>query len=394
MDTCTPVNRLLVNNNLNETSTEDFPSFMEQVTTYMTYKIAFYINYYWFPVLFPIGFVGNTLSFLVMIKRNNRKVSTCIYMAAISINDNLLICLTLVAWLVSGPGIIEWNLMMCKAVTYLNAITLQNSRFQVITMTIDKYVAIKWPHRAATYSTPRRATIILTGVFVFTLIFKVPHLFISSLVNGKCSGSAFAADSVVVKVYNWTTVVLSGLIPLAMLTYMNFYIMHIVRKSRNMFKVNMTTTGTRKVQPTYTGMDTRRTTMKNAESQLTIMLLLVTSLFVILLLLLPMYIRIIYLTFVQRDTPSEYASSLLFLYVTYQLLATNNGINFFLYCISGKKFRNDLKEVLCGIGSSLRAPTGTTEQSKSIFTVLASQNTMTSLTLTALASDNKTSLQI
>ena len=65
-------------------------TFMEEVQTYMAYKIAKYINIFWFPILVPIGFVGNILSFLVMIKPNNRKISTCIYMAAISINDNLM----------------------------------------------------------------------------------------------------------------------------------------------------------------------------------------------------------------------------------------------------------------------------------------------------------------
>ena len=61
---------------------------MEQVKTFTTYNIAIFIMKYWFPILVPIGLVGNTLSFLVMIRPSNRKMSTCIYMAAISMNDN------------------------------------------------------------------------------------------------------------------------------------------------------------------------------------------------------------------------------------------------------------------------------------------------------------------
>ena len=40
--------------------------FMEQVETYTTFRIASFIDAYWFPVLIPLGLVGNTLSFLVM----------------------------------------------------------------------------------------------------------------------------------------------------------------------------------------------------------------------------------------------------------------------------------------------------------------------------------------
>ena len=66
---------------------------MKEAETYMAFTIADYLNKYWFPLLVPIGWFGNILSFLVMIKPNNRKVSTCIYMAAISINDNVMMCL-------------------------------------------------------------------------------------------------------------------------------------------------------------------------------------------------------------------------------------------------------------------------------------------------------------
>ena len=68
-------------------------AFMEQVETYMTFKIANFINAYWFPVLIPIGLVGYILSFIVMLKPKNKKMSTYIYMAAISINDNLMMAM-------------------------------------------------------------------------------------------------------------------------------------------------------------------------------------------------------------------------------------------------------------------------------------------------------------
>ena len=37
--------------------------FMKQVETYTTFKIASFIDKYWFPVLIPIGVLGNILSF-------------------------------------------------------------------------------------------------------------------------------------------------------------------------------------------------------------------------------------------------------------------------------------------------------------------------------------------
>ena len=63
MDAPATDNRSLSNNSMNGNV-----SFIGEVRTHMTFKIASYINDYWFPILIPIGLVGNTLSFLVMIK--------------------------------------------------------------------------------------------------------------------------------------------------------------------------------------------------------------------------------------------------------------------------------------------------------------------------------------
>ena len=84
--------------------------------------------------------------------------------------------------------------------------------------------------------------------------------------------------------------------------------------------------------------------LKNSENQLTVMLLLVTTLFLIL--MIPSYIRFLYLPFVIGDTPAKYAFLAFFFYLSHKLYTTNSGINLFLYCISGQKFRNDLKEIL------------------------------------------------
>ena len=320
--------------------TED--SFMKEARTYTTFKIATFIAKYWFAILVPIGLVGNTLSFLVMIKPNNRKVSTCIYMAAISINDNIMMYMSFHDYFVSTLQtlqIVESNPVECACIAFGFLFALQNGAFQVVAMTIDKYIAIKLPHRAATYSTVRRARMIAVGLYVFAFIYNIPHLFFSRLVHGQCI--AYAVDSPLTRAYSWFSFIFNAIVPFIMLVHMNYVIVKTVRNSRKLFRVNDARTGTIKVQ----GMETRQKSMRSAENQLTIMMILVAILFLIL--LCPTYIRFIYLIFTTRDTPLKYANSYLLFQISFKLYATNSGLNFFLYCISGKKFRNDLKEILC-----------------------------------------------
>ena len=300
-------------------------TFMEEVRTFTLFIVSDYINTYWFPVLVPIGLIGNTLSFIVMTKQNNRKISTCIYMAAISINDNLLMLLCFHDYLVSALQMHIWNLLECKLIGVVFLFALQNCTYLILAMTVDKYIAIKWPHKVATYSTPGRTKCIVIGLYVCVFIYNIPHVFLSRIIGGQCF--AYSVDLLITKVYSWLSFVLNAVIPFTLLIHMNYVIVKTVRNSQ------------------VSGVRTRPVSMKIAENQLTIMLLLVTTLFFIL--LCPTYIRFIYLLLTEQDTPSQYVTSMFLYQITSKLYTTNSGINFLLYYISGQKFRKDLKDSLC-----------------------------------------------
>ena len=303
-------------------------TFMEEVNTFTVFKVAIFLVKYRFPILVPIALLGNIFSFLVMIKPNNRKMSTCIYMAAISINDNLQILLALHTWLVTTLEIHERYPIECKIKVSIALMSLQNSTFQVLAMTIDKYIAIKWPHKAASYSTPRRVKIIVIVACVIAIIYNIPHFFLTGVIGRSCV--SYSVGGLINKICSWLTFVINAMIPFTLLIYMNFVIVKTVKSSRKMFITNDTIAGTVAKQNENERMETRRQkTMKSAENQVTIMLLLVTTLFLVL--LFPTYARFIYQSFIERE------------------YSTNSGINFFLYCISGQKFRNDLKEIFCSI---------------------------------------------
>ena len=162
---------MIENFTVTTTATDEF---MEEVNTYLIFKITISISKYWFPILVPLGIVGNILSFLVMIKPNNRKMSTCIFMAAISVNDNLMMCLALHNWLLSVVKIYNWYTWECRFAAFLTMHAVQNSTYQVLAMTTDKYVAIKWPHKAVTFSTQTRAKITAVCIYIFVILYNIP----------------------------------------------------------------------------------------------------------------------------------------------------------------------------------------------------------------------------
>ena len=315
-------------------------SFMQEVESFVIYKIATFVATYWIPILAPVGLVGNILSFLIMMKPSNRNVSTCIYMAAISINDNIMMILFFYFWLLTVVEIHESFSMGCKIQSFLAMFSLQNATFQVVAMTLDKFIAIKWPHKAATYSTPKRAKLVVISILFCVTIYNVPHLFISKLIGKNCV--SYGAGDVYTQVYSWLTFILNGIISFICLIAMNLTIIHSVRKSHKRFSNGGEPV--KILEDQHSVSQTKQRLRKNTENQLTAMLLLVTTLFLVL--LIPTYVRFLYFNYVKRDTPEKYATSMLFYYLSTRLYFTNSGINFFLYCISGRKFRGDLKELL------------------------------------------------
>ena len=237
----------------NETETQD--TFLQEAETYFTLKVARYISKYWFPVLIPLGLVGNTLSFLVMIRPNNRKISTCIYMTSISINDNTMMCIEVHAWLVDAVKIHGWYDWECKYIVFLEYFALQCATYLIMAMTFDKYVAIKWPHKAATYSCPTRAKKIIFTIFTSAAMYNLSHFFITAVKEGNCYG--YSAEIILTKVHSWTTIVLNAVIPFTLLIHMNYVIAKTVKNSRKIFRSNVEAKG----------LEKRQKSLKNAESQ-------------------------------------------------------------------------------------------------------------------------------
>ena len=100
-------------------------------------------------------------------------------MAAISVHDNLMMCVCFHVFLVSALHIHRWHQFECTFfINFCSLVALQSSTYLILAMTVDKYIAIKWPHMAATYSTPKRSTLIVVGLQICVIIYNIPHLFI------------------------------------------------------------------------------------------------------------------------------------------------------------------------------------------------------------------------
>ena len=200
----------------------------------------------------------------------------------------------------------------------------------IVSMTFDRSYSIIRPHKAAGFNTVKRAKITVVCIVLFSIAFNVPQLYTITNVGRQCVPDLTEVGKTF---YYWLSYVFQFAIPFVLLLTMNSVIIHTLRK-RSAF----TTRCESQDQDQGHG---QKSNMKTSEKQIYAMLLLVAFSFFIL--ITPLYVFILYSSFVDyKSSPKAFAGFYLFYNVMHKMYYTNNAINFFLYVISGQKFRMDL----------------------------------------------------
>ena len=208
-------------------------------------------------------------------------------------------------------------------------------------MTIERFYSIIKPHKAASFNTVKKAKITIISVIIFSTLYNTPHLFISSEEGKQCVPYGAAMDKSYGQFYYWLSFMVHFAVPFVLLLIMNSFIIHTLRtRSVSNPKAMSDDNPAVKNQGQDQGQG-QNAKMKSSEKQIYIILLLVTFSFLIL--TTPSYVLFLYVMFYDyQQSAYSFAGFFLFHNVGQKTYYTNYGINFFLYVISGQKFRTEL----------------------------------------------------
>ena len=288
---------------------------------------------------------------------------------------------------VSGWVVLVYKLPIPAPVCYFSAFVLYScsmcSMMLICAMTTDRLIAVTKPLHAVRYCNDHKARIVSLIIIIIGSVYSVPHFFATRLIdNYRCT--SYAVDTLVVKAYGFVTSLSNSILPFVALMTMNSLIIRAtLSRKKTLLSLkqpnspsstsNVTDTSEdnlevcttveqgvtplslhevghcrRKPQGTMSGGERwgRKSGLTDQERQLIAMLLCVS--FVFLILTLPIYIRQMVYQFIDETTsPEAYARYIFFYFFTQGLYFTNSSVNFYLYCLAGSKFREDLKSILC-----------------------------------------------
>ena len=310
--------------------------FIRKASMYPQFEIGVAVHDYYFPSIVIIGVIGNILNFLVMVMPHNRHISTWVYMACLSVSDTmLLIYQGYSVWMLPTFELHLVVSMHCLWNKYTGFGLSMIGSLIIVAMTFGKFFAIRFPHKSASFNTPTRAKVVVIVIVLFSVVFNLPHFYVTMLIDETCM--PYARHGVWNQIFMFVSFVFNAVGIFGALIIMNGFIisavLHRKKLLRNMGNQNASSTSEAKHQ-------------RSIERQITIMLLLVSFLYLIL--IGPGFIHFLsWLIVPPNRDPETYAYFVLSYNVCQKLFFTNNSINFFLYCISGRKFRADLYLLFC-----------------------------------------------
>ena len=232
------------------------------------------------------------------------------------------------------------QLTYCAWSTTIVAVSTHTSIYLIVMMTFERFYSILRPHKAASFNTVKRAKITILFIFLVNIVYSLPHLFITSVSGRTCVFFLKGMKYLSGRIYYFVNQAVGFGIPFISLLVMNCVIIYNLRKRPKFLTNKSDSLGEGQDQDQCQG---GRNT-KHQEKQIITMLLVVTFSFLIL--MTPAYSMLFYTQFVDfRSSPKLYAGFHLFSAIGTRCYHTNFGINFYLYVISGQKFRNDLIEL-------------------------------------------------
>jgi hypothetical protein len=287
-------------------------------------------------VVSVLGLVGNVFSICVLSHRRMQSSTSC-YLTALGIYDSVLLLTQIVIFALYSidnmhriPGYADF-MAFTQPYLYPIALTAQScSIYTTVGFTVERYIAVCLPLSAAKTCTISRARKAVLLILIACVLFNLPRWFESQTVSNEEGSEGNRYSYVATKLggnpdyqliyHSLIACVVNFIIPFALLSILNTLLLRAIHQSAN-------TQG-------------RVTSRQRHENNLTVMLLSVVIVFLVCQIL-PIVDNFYHFLNMNQGT-STLISTMACL-----LVIVNSAINFYLYCVFGRKFRQVFCLMFC-----------------------------------------------
>lgn len=299
------------------------------------YILAIDLIKYCLPIIIFIGTFGNVMSFLIMVQREMRQTSTFFYLATLAVADTVVLYISAFkTWIMvlTGFELLHQGPAACKLSIFTTQFCVHFSAWLIVAVTVERFLAVWFPLRATTMCNLARAKFVTVMIaMIFILINS--HIFwtakLHTFRNGQVKCVPYAYENIVCKVFPWIYLVLYSFLPVLVLLLFNSLIIVNLIKSKPLFQAM-----------------TKNDQQARCDHQKLAVCLLVIS-FTWIITTMP---RPLYPLFMEKPRSTTAQAEAVFIRtVCFLLMYINHAVNFFIYGLTGQRFRMELKRFLCRV---------------------------------------------
>ena len=301
--------------------------------------------------LYVFGLIGNSLSFAVLHKYSSGNVGAYL-LKALAVTDNIFLATTLISARID-PVVPEK--MLYVIVALLNT-SLSWTVWMIVIVAGNRYIAVCRPMMASRLCTINKIKLEIIFMVAAVCVFNMPHLIDYCIMDNEtipfenmprhekvaCEGMFYYI------VYaNAFHCIFVFLLPLAIIIFFNVHLMRSLKvaqrtrratTSRSSSDVNNITQRSRMATTSRSSSD---------DNNITIVMIVIIIVFVVCQAPMIMSIPLIYF----NDWTLVCSSQVQFYFVSRLLVTMNSSVNFVIYCLFRRQFRNQLSMLLgqiCG----------------------------------------------
>ncbi|XP_071086120.1 cysteinyl leukotriene receptor 1-like [Haliotis cracherodii] len=363
--------------NITDLTYKDFPEYQTGVVMWKSIS----------PLLILIGTFGSLLSVIVLCRKRMRTSTTMFYLAVLAVTDVFVLYTGLLRYWLNYTFDEDIRIdsdFSCKFHIFLVYVSLDFAAWILVALTVDRCLFVFAPFKARKYCTLRRARITAAAMLGFLMVINVHFAWSYGLSPRTIFGEGVDCDAAnddmkefVTVIWPWIDLFIVCFVPFTIMIICNVIIIrklaisaskirrHTVSereryqhelKSTNQNAQHISTSHGQSKHPKISVISTQSNNNNNnnntkarsacpKSSHLTVMLLSVNCLF--LLLTSPIVVYMIGFGTWREDPDPQTEARLHLSWCLVNLLQyTNNAAHFFLYCLTGPRFRRELLRMM------------------------------------------------
>ena len=294
------------------------------------------------PFLIVFGTFGNVM-IIVIHKRTALTSSVSVFFLTMAASDQVAIFVTcLKGWIyfVFHFDLSDQGDTLCKLIYFFLYVSGVLSAWTLVAMTAQRAVCVLFPHRANVLCTVGKSKAIVMLMVVFIAAIHTHLLYGLSIRMYKGHESCVmlkAYSSFFYEIWSWVDMCIFSLLPWLCLAVSNSLLVWKLRLSLREAKLSLGSSQADRIND-----------RKKKATSISITLIAVSTAFLVLTFPMSFYHILAFIAWM-NGTLSTLSSSRVAYYIhhiSYPLWYSNSCINFYIYCLTGSKFRREAKQIL------------------------------------------------